>query len=444
MSRSIISTKRRQILKTLGAGGALSATGLLSIPAYAKNKPLRIGILAPRTGVAATIGECGIRAVEWGVARLNAQGGIGGRKVELVIQEETSPKETIDRYRKLILQDQVDTIHGVMSSGVSLALAPLAEQSKTVTMLWDGTTQDGVKEMVPYPKYLFKAVGNEVDAVMASLQAVKLYGGQIKNIAGVNVDYTYGRTTWTTFIAILKKFGIEPNIVSEQWVKIGTMDLTSNIAVLKAAKPDLIFSSMFFADLPIFMQQAHNAGLTENAKFVLPVGGVQQTALKKQFTPEGLILGHSTFYFDDKEGSQLQKEFVKWYVDKYKEHPHFEAERAYFCLAMYKAGVEKALSAKPNAWPSSSEVAQAIPGNKVESLGGIGYMRPDHIPNQTFYQGLSTHKNDYDFVTLGSVNKMSAEIIQKPAELEYWDWLDKADFKVEVGRPKGSFVQKKG
>ena len=47
---------------------------------------------------------------------------------------------------------------------------------------------------------------------------------------------------------MLKKFGVEVKVVADQWPKVGTLDLTSHVAALKAAKPDLIFSSLLFAD----------------------------------------------------------------------------------------------------------------------------------------------------------------------------------------------------
>lgn len=419
---------RRSALKTVGAGIALGASGLLGAPAFAQNKPLKIGVIAPRGGLAGTAGECGIRAMEWSVAQLNQGNGIGGRKIELVIQEETTPKETIDRYRKLVLQDRVDSVHGIISSGVSLALAPAAEQSKMLTLLWDGTTQDGVKEMMPNPQYVFRAIDNEVDAVMASLLAIRHFKGKFARIAGINADYTYGRNTWTTFTALLKKFGIEYTVVAEQWVKIGTMDLTSNVATLKASKPDLIFTSMLFADLPVFMRQAHNAGLTETCKFVMPAAGWQHNSMKKEFTPEGIVYGHSTMYFDNPKASALQKNFVKWYYDTYKEYPHWEADRAYFCLHLYKAGIEKAMASKSGAWPSSIEIAAAMPGLKVESLGGPASMRADHIADQVIYQGLTTHKNNYDFPTLATTETMSTQQIQKPAGADFWQWLATANF----------------
>jgi len=84
-----------------------------------------------------------------GVERINRSGGIAGRKVELVIQEETSPKETVERFRHLALQEKVDAIHGLISTGVTLAVAPVAEDERILLQCWDGTTQNGVQESMP-------------------------------------------------------------------------------------------------------------------------------------------------------------------------------------------------------------------------------------------------------------------------------------------------------
>ena len=65
-----------------------------------------------------------------------------------------------------------------------------------------------------------------------------------KKVAGINPDYSYGRNNWEAFKQILNRFGVEYEVVAEQWPKVGTLDLTSNVAALNAAKPDLIFSSM--------------------------------------------------------------------------------------------------------------------------------------------------------------------------------------------------------
>ena len=93
---------RRKFLKGAVAGaGALALPAGVFSPAIAQAKPLRVGILAPRSGIAASAGVSGLRAAEWAIEKFNATGGIAGRKVELVVSGgDQSPKDTIERYQK--------------------------------------------------------------------------------------------------------------------------------------------------------------------------------------------------------------------------------------------------------------------------------------------------------------------------------------------------------
>jgi branched-chain amino acid transport system substrate-binding protein len=426
-----MSTTRRTVLTGMAGGIAgLAATPLSGAPAIAQARPLKIGILTPRSGVLGTVGECALRGIQWGTDRINADGGIAGRKVELIIEEETSPKDTIDRFRKLVLQDKVDCVQGLVSSGVSLSCGPVAEEMKALLVMWDGTTQDGVDETMPHPRYIFRSTDNECEAVMASLLVVKHFKGKFVTVAGINPDYSYGRNNWAAFLAIMKKFDIEVKQTIDLWPKVGTMDMSSHVAALKAANPDLIFSSLLVADLPVFMKQGHAAGLFDKTKLVFPAAGFQHTQMKKEYTPEGMIFGHNTLYFALKNASPLQKAFVEHYEQAYKDYPEWEADRAYFAMAVYKAGVEKAAKAKGGSWPAQNDIIDAMEGIEVESLGGKGMMRKDHIAVQTFYQGMSTYKNSYDFVTIDPVDVMYADQLQKPPGANFWNWIKEAKFPV--------------
>ena len=307
-----MAVSRRKLLKSAAAVGALSMSGVFA-PAIAQARPVRLGILAPRSGIAAAPGENGIRATQWATERFNAAGGIAGRKIELVIEEESSPKDTIERFSKLVQQEKVDCVLGIISTGVGLALGPVVEEARALTIYWDGTTQDGVEEKIPNPRYLFRSTDNECEAIMSSLLTIKHWKGQFATVAGINPDYSYGRNNMAAFVALLKRFNIEHRVVTEQWPKVGTMDLTSHVAALKSARPDLIFSSLLFADLPVFMKQAHAAGLTRDTKLVFPAAGWQHTLMKKEFTPEGMLFGHNTLYFANPNASPLAREFVDWY-----------------------------------------------------------------------------------------------------------------------------------
>jgi branched-chain amino acid transport system substrate-binding protein len=267
--------------------------------------------------------------------------------------------------------------------------------------------------------------------MMASLLTIKHWKGKFTKVAGINPDYSYGRNNMAAFIAVLKRFNVEHEVVTEQGPKVGTMDLTSHVAALKAAKPDLIFSSLLFADLPVFMKQAHAAGLTEGTKLVFPAAGWQHTLMKKEFTPEGMLFGHNTLYFANPKNSATAKEFVGWYSEKFKDYPEWEADRAYFALESYKQAVEKAMKAKGGAWPSQDDVIQAMIGLEIESLGGKGSWRKDKIANQTFVQGFTTHKNNYDFVTLAEpFDTIYSADLQKPPGANFWEWIKTAQFKV--------------
>jgi len=417
------------LLSFLASAAAVSASGVFA-PAIAQSNPLRIGILAPRSGIAAGPGLNGIRATEWAVEHYNAQGGIGGRKVELVIEDESSPKDTIERFSKLVQQEKVDCVQGIISTGVGLALGPVVEEARALTLYWDGTTQDGVDETIPNPRYLFRSTDNECEAVMSSLLAIKYWKGKFVTIAAINPDYSYGRNNMAAFVAILKRFDIDHKVVTEQWPKVGTMDLTSHVAALKAAKPDLIFSSLLFADLPVFMKQAHAARLTEGTKLVFPAAGWQHTLMKKEFTPEGMLFGHNTLYFANPNASPLAKEFVAWYEKTYNDYPEWEADRAYFAIDSYKAAVEKAMKAKGGSWPSQDDVIDTLAGLSIESLGGKSGWRKDHIAEQTFVQGFTTHKNTYDFVTLGTFETRYATELQKPPGANFWEWIKTAEFNI--------------
>jgi branched-chain amino acid transport system substrate-binding protein len=417
-----MSTTRRNFLRLIGGASAALAARLDTPPAFAQAGPVKMGVLAAKAGVTAPVGESGLRGTQFAVDRLNATGGILGRKIELVVEEESNPKDTVERFRKLALQSKVDVVTGVVSTGVGLAIGPVAEELKTIWLAWDGTTQKGVEETMPKPKYSFRSVDNEAEAVMASLLTAKHFKGKIKTVAGINNDYSYGRDNWAAFLAIMKKFGLGVTPVVDLWPKLGETNFTSHVAALQQAKPDLIFSSFWSGDAPIFLKQAHAAGLTQSTKFVMTTAGGVHETLKKAFAPEGMILGYNSMYFEAPGASPLLREFTKWHQEKFREWPSYESDHAYFTVMAYKAAVEKA--AKGGKWPSQDAIIEALAGIEVESLSGRRGYRADHIMECSFFQGISTHKNRHDFVTIDPVDVMSTKQIQKPSGMGLYDWIN--------------------
>jgi branched-chain amino acid transport system substrate-binding protein len=390
-------------------------------PAKVPSEPIKMGVLAARAGVTAAIGQAGQRATEWWADRVNKQGGILGRQVQLVIEEESNPKDTVDRFRKLVLQDRVDVVVGTVATSVSLAVGPVAEEMGTILLMWDGTTQNGIEETIPDPKWIFRSADNEVEAIGAAILTAKHFKG-IQTVAGINNDYSYGRDCWATFQAVLTRYMPDVKFVLDLWPKLGDTDFTSHVAAIQQSRADLLMSSFWSGDVPILMKQATAGGLFNTMKGVFTTGGGIHDSLKKEFTPEGLLLGYNSMYFDDPQSGPLLKEFVSDYRARYNEYPAYETDHAYFVADAYKAGVEKAYQAA-NEWPSKEQIVKGIEGIEVDSLSGRRSMRQDHIMMGTWYQGITTHRNAYDFVTIDPVEALPTTRIQKPAGAKLMDWI---------------------
>ena len=278
-------SSRRQFLQlAAGAAAGVAATRFDAGPALAQGAPVKIGVVAIRAGIAAPVGAAGLRATEWWAERVNKGGGILGRPVQLVVEEESNPKDTVERYRKLVLQDQVEVVLGGISTGVTLALGPVAEDLGTPWLSWDGTTQKGVEETMPNPKWAFKSVDNEVEAIVAGILTPKYFKG-IKTVAGIGNDYSYGHDCWESYQAVLKRYVPDVKFVLELFPKLGVTDFTSHIAAIQQSKADLLMCSFWSGDATIIMKQAAAVGLFKTMKGVFTTAGGVHDSLTKAFPP---------------------------------------------------------------------------------------------------------------------------------------------------------------
>jgi len=128
-----VEVSRRDFLRTTAMGAAGFAVGSLPFApfTYGASKPIRIGMIQENTVGATAYGYWLTKAARAAVAKLNAEGGISGRKVELVEYDtKVNPAWASSMFKKLILEDKVDFTMGSVHSGVQMAVFPLAEQYK--------------------------------------------------------------------------------------------------------------------------------------------------------------------------------------------------------------------------------------------------------------------------------------------------------------------------
>ena len=428
---------RREFLKGAGAGilgaGAAMATGgrmvFAAPPEGVPKEPVKIGIMAAQSGVMAVPGVAALNACQIWAEQVNKAGGILGRNVELKVEEETSAKETVEKFKKLTLQDKVDVVSGLMSTGNGQAVGQEAESLKQLWLSWDATTQKGILEGQPVANYSFRSVDNELESVASAILTAKLFPN-VKRVAGINNDYSYGRDCWESFCKILKFYN--PSVTCEEgiFLKLGETEFSAAIDALAAKQPDLIMSSFWSGDTTIFLKQAAAKKLFDKIKGVFTTGGGVHDTLKKEFTPEGLILGYNSMYFRWTDNWPMLNEFTKSYFQKTKTYPVYECDHAWFTLQAYKAAAEKCYTLIKK-WPTKEQIIEELRGIQVPSLSGYRGYRKDNKQECCFFQGVTTHKNPYDFVTIDPVHIFPSVSIQKPEGYTFEQWLQEWEKQVK-------------
>jgi branched-chain amino acid transport system substrate-binding protein len=225
---------RRSFLNGLGitvgatfaaASGALSVAGLAQAQTAPKGNipgtPYKIGHMTFFTGPAAVLGEPMYKGNILAAEEINAVGGLlGKRKIEVLKADEAAGTDAnVKELRRLKLQEKIDLFMGITSSGNTPALGPVAEELKVLTIFVDGCTDFLFDKAVPNPHYVFRITNiQSADGGTCAL-AVATTWPDVKSIAHIHPDYSYGRNAFDHFSIITKKLLPHAQSVSEGWPK---------------------------------------------------------------------------------------------------------------------------------------------------------------------------------------------------------------------------------
>ena len=387
---------RRDFLRSLGIGvGAAVGAGAASIPligmAQAQefkpkgnipSTPYKIGHMTFFTGPAALLGEPMYKGQVLAAEEINAAGGLlGKRKIEVLKADEAAGVDgNVKELRRLKLQEKIDFFCGITSSGNTPALGPVAEELKVLTIFVDGCTDFLFDKAVPNPHYIFRVTNiQSADGATTALATAQTWP-DIKRVAHIHPDYSYGRNAFDHFNVIMKKVMPKVETVSENWPKLGTTDFSSHITKAIAAKPDLLFTSVWGGDYVAMYKQALQYGLYDKMKCATTLAlGVAPHAIGKDH-PEGVLAGcHANYYFTFPAGNRWppNRTFVDKYYARWKEYPNFQAEGAYTATMMLKGAIEKA-NHFLGGWPDDDAIISQLEGMGYAGPGGYIYFRPDN------------------------------------------------------------------
>lgn len=423
VGRSTDGLTRRTALGALGAG-ALVLAGRTAQAQAAKPSEIKVGIATYLSGPASVFGVPGRQTAEMLFDEINAAGGIGGVKVRpIFVDEGPGVDHFVGEYRRLVQSENVNLIFSAISSADCIACAPLADELKRPTLLWDCGTQR-IFEDGKYD-YAFRTQGNATPEVLAPLLYLLKVKPDFRSIAVINQDYAWGRDSWELFKTALDVLKPGVRVVAEMFPRFGATDFTTEVTRLLATRPDVILSTSWGGDLDALIRQAADRKLFDRSLFVLPLAESSLERVGKTL-PAGHIIGargdHWFLHPSPQDPARLNT-FVDNYRKRFNVYPIYSCYHMAQAVACMKAGYEKALAAKGGAWPTDAELAAAFRGLEFPSPTSTIKIRADGQGLENQLIGRSVHTDKYAFPVLTDMVVFPAEMITTPVGQKSSDWL---------------------
>jgi len=220
----------------LSAAAGLSALSALGLAKAQGTEPIKIGVLIALSGPAAAYGAEERRAVEAVFNQVNAQGGIKGRKVELVVRDtKTNPTEAARLANQVIADDKVIAIIGATTGSETLAFADAAMRAQVPVFPMVGTPSVTDPEK-PYSKWVYRMSVPLTTDLPASFNRMVKDGK--KRMAVFSEEDAYGQQGSAMAVELAKKHGVE--VVENISAPKTATDLTTQATKIRNAKPDAV------------------------------------------------------------------------------------------------------------------------------------------------------------------------------------------------------------
>jgi branched-chain amino acid transport system substrate-binding protein len=249
------------IAPTLGACAAAYCVAFSDVPlwssigAAAENEPMTLGAVLPLTGNAAHWGIPPRNAAQLAIDEINAAGGITGQSLRLVVEDDRcQPADGIAAFNKIMAAVTVPAVLGAVCSGVTLAIAPVAEGRKTV-LISPASTSPKVTDA---GDFVFRVIPSA--SLRAKVLADYLYRERgLRRLAVLYINNEGGIGGSSSFKAQFTQLG--GTIAPEETYDPGATDVRAQLTKIKAANPDGVLVGSYPPDTVLVLQQARELQL---------------------------------------------------------------------------------------------------------------------------------------------------------------------------------------
>lgn len=316
-------------LKLLAGAAVLGA--LLSSPAAAQQPPIRIGFHAPLTGFAASDGKSSLNGAQLAVEEINAAGGIDGRKLELVVEDDQAkPEQAVPLANKYIGEGLKIVVSGSYS-GPTRASAGVFQAAKipyiSAYAIHPDITRAG--------DYVFRT------SFMGEVQgraAAKLIGDILKKkrVTLITLNNDFGQALSAGFKEVAGKFGLD--IVSEYSYGMGDRQFGSIVASVKRDNPEVLYVSGYFFNGGPLVAQLRAGGVTAQIVGTEGFDTYNFISIAKN-AAEGVLI--TTSLDRDSKLPQVRR-FIEDYEAKYKVGADMVAASTYSAIQVAAGALAKA------------------------------------------------------------------------------------------------------
>src|SRR2546426_2467543 len=265
------------MLKRLLSTALVALTALALLPAGGDAQaqaPIKIGVIEPLSGPVAASGNYVRMGAEIARDWSNARGGVNGRKIELVIEDNKSdPKEAASAAEKLIVRDKVPAIMGAWGSSMTLAAMPKLEEYGVPMVVETSSAASVTKRGNPWvfrisPPSEMEALGLE--------QYVEKLGVKKADFLAVNTDW--GRGSITAFGDMLRKKGVQ--VGAAEFMEQAATDMNAQLTKIKQTGGDTLFLTTAVEQITLVLRQGQEQRLAR--KIITTGGSSSPTQLIKQ------------------------------------------------------------------------------------------------------------------------------------------------------------------
>ena len=343
---------RRSFLKTSGVLGLGFTASSLGVPTLLRAEPklIKIGQVEPVTGPLAVIGQTMRRAGQLAVEMINAKGGIksmGGAKLELLLGDSETKPEVGRLEADRLIKDGAVVLAGPFQSDTAMAVATLCEQRQIPFVMDVAALDDITQKGYTYTFRCFPSTTRFATNMISHLKHILSKAKvQPKTAVVTNVGDAFGKGQSAVFLKVFKESGLPIEILGQFTYPLGVQDLSSEVAKIKAAKPDLIFPITRPGDSVILVRELYKQRVPLMA--IMSPGAPGWTEVQTLQDLDKLVLYAFNNTISPNPRSKVFQEATKTYKERHGINIDSNSGFAFMAIQVIAEALERAGSTSPD------------------------------------------------------------------------------------------------